>query len=245
MGKTIFITGGTKGIGFSVAETMAKSGYNLLLTYANDSKQALDAQKQLLSQFPELSINLLQADITQADSINRISSYLNQQNTTLFTVIFNAGLTCRTAFEQFTPKEWEEVFFANVHFPVFLLQHLINNNQIENNGNVLFTGSLMGEFPHSVSLAYGVTKSAVHALVKNLVKFLQPYNIRVNAIAPGFVDTEWQKNKPAEIRKSIESKISLGRFCDPKELSEVYRMIIENTYFNGEIVTLSGGYSFK
>lgn len=245
MEKTIFITGGTKGIGFSIAETMAKSGYNLLLTYANDSHQAADVQSRLTTQFPKQNIKVLQADVTQSSSVDQINDYLSQQNICLHAVVLNAGLTCRTPFEQFTPQEWEEVFFANIHFPVFLLQKLINNKRIENGGNVLFTGSLMGEYPHSVSLAYGVTKSAIHSLVKNLVKFLQPYGIRVNAVAPGFVDTEWQKNKPAEIRKNIESKIALGRFCTPNELSEVYKMIIENSYFNGEIVTLSGGYSFK
>ena len=61
----------------------------------------------------------------------------------------------------------------------------------------------------------------------------------------GFVDTEWQKTKPAEIRRNIENKVSLGRFCDPDELAEVYKMLIENSYFNGEIVVVDGGYSYK
>lgn len=245
MGKYIFITGGTKGIGLSIAETMAKSGYDLILTYATDGQQAIDVQSGLQNRYPEASFKILKADITQQESVKKITDFLIEGNISLFSVVFNAGITCRTPFEEFTHEEWEQVFFANVHFPVFLLQELCNKKRIEVGGNVLFTGSLMGEFPHSVSLAYGVTKSAVHSLVKNLVKFLQPYHIRVNAIAPGFVDTEWQKNKPVEIRKSIESKIALGRFCDPKELSDVYKMIIENAYFNGEIVTLSGGYSYR
>jgi 3-oxoacyl-[acyl-carrier protein] reductase len=103
----------------------------------------------------------------------------------------------------------------------------------------------MGIYPHSVSLAYGVTKSAVHALVKNLVKFLAPYGIRVNGVAPGFVDTEWQKEKPLEIRRSIEGKVSLGRFCEPEEIAEVYKMVIGNSYLTGEIIVVDGGYSYK
>ena len=96
-----------------------------------------------------------------------------------------------------------------------------------------------------MGLVYGVTKSAVHALVKNLVKFLAPYSIRVNGVAPGFVDTDWQKNKPAAIRKNIENKISLERFCEPREVAEVYKMLIDNSYFNGEIIVVDGGYSYK
>ena len=244
MGKHILITGGTKGIGKAVAETLAKSDYDLILTYSADSAEAVRVQEELQSAYTS-QVQLLQADITEKSSVDKIYSFLKEKNITLHTLVFNAGITCRTPFEETSHEEWERVFFANVHFPVFLLQELCRNGAIENGGNVLFTGSLMGEYPHSVSLAYGVTKSAVHALVKNLVKFLQPYRVRVNAVAPGFVDTEWQKTKPAEIRRSIESKIALGRFCTPEELSEVYKMIIENSYFNGEIVTLSGGYSYK
>ena len=242
MGRNILITGGTKGIGHAVAEILAASGYNLILTYASDKvlarKVQLDFQKKYSSK-----VQILQADISDKDSIDVIETFLIKNDIHLYSIVFNAGLTCRTSFELISMKEWETVFFANVHFPVFLLQRIYT--RIETGGNVLFTGSLMGEYPHSVSLSYGVTKSAVHSLVKNLVKFLQPYKIRVNAVAPGFVDTEWQKNKPAEIRKSIEGKIALERFCKPEELSKIYKMIIENVYFNGEIVSLSGGYSYK
>ncbi|OQA88184.1 MAG: 3-oxoacyl-(acyl-carrier-protein) reductase FabG [Bacteroidetes bacterium ADurb.Bin234] len=196
-----------------------------------------------LKKFGSTKVHILQADITKKESIPFIDSFLTEHDIFLYSLVFNAGITCRTPFEQISMEEWENVFFGNIHFPVFLLQRILN--RIESGGNVLFTGSLMGIYAHSVSLAYGVTKSGVHALVKNLVKFLQPYNIRVNAVAPGFVDTEWQKNKPAEIRKNIENKIALGRFCSPDELSETYKMLIENRYFNGEIIVMSGGYSYQ
>ena len=128
-------------------------------------------------------------------------------------------------------------------FLFFFMQRIVS--LMNKGGSVVFTGSLMGIQPHSVSLVYGVTKGAIHALVKNMVKFLVPYELRVNAVAPGFVDTEWQKTKPIEIRKNIENKVALGRFCEPEELAEVYKMLIENSYFNGEIVVVDGGYSYK
>jgi Dehydrogenases with different specificities (related to short-chain alcohol dehydrogenases) len=103
----------------------------------------------------------------------------------------------------------------------------------------------MGIQPHSVSLAYGVTKASVHALVRNLVKFFTDKQIRVNAVAPGFVDTEWQKTKPAEIRENITRKVAAGRFCTPEELTDVYMMLIGNQYMNGEIVVCDGGYSYR
>ena len=242
MSKFALITGGTKGIGKAVAQVLANAGYNLILTYGNDAETAQSVQKKLAEKYTT-EIFILQADITSEKSIQVIADFLEKNNIRLFSLIFNAGITSRTPFEKITPDEWERVFYANVHFPVFLLQRILSRMEI--GGNVLFTGSLMGVYPHSVSLSYGVTKSAVHALVQNLVKFLAPYKIRVNAIAPGFVDTDWQKTKPAEIRKNIENKIALERFCEPDDLAEVYKLIVENNYLNGEIITVSGGYSYK
>src|SRR5574344_421726 len=241
MEKYALITGGTKGIGKAVALCLGNSGYHLILTYASDSETATVVCRDLHNS--GIKVEALQADVSKSESIDLISQYLISNGIGLDALILNAGMTCRKSFEDLTFEEWNQVFFANVHFPVFLLQRIIG--QINEGGCVVFTGSLMGIEPHSVSLAYGVTKSAVHALVKNLVKFLSPYHLRVNGVAPGFVDTEWQKTKPKEIRQNIERKVALGRFCDPDELAEVYKMLIENSYFNGEIVVVDGGYAYK
>ena len=242
MNKLILITGGTKGIGKAVASCLGRAGYDLILTYAADTDTAESTRRELMA-LGGGEVFLLKADISRRETIGLIASFLEEKDFRLDGLVLNAGLTCRDPFEKLELEDWERVFFANVHFPVFLLRQIVG--RIKPGGSVVFTGSLMGIQPHSVSLVYGVTKSAVHALVKNLVKFLVPYELRVNAVAPGFVDTEWQKTKPAEIRRNIENKVSLGRFCDPDELAEVYKMLIENRYFNGEVVVVDGGYSYK
>jgi 3-oxoacyl-[acyl-carrier protein] reductase len=240
--KRALITGGTKGIGKAVATSLAQAGYDLLLTYASDRDSARQTGEELQERYGA-DVRLLEADITGKQSIDKISACLEENFLRLDAIVFNAGLTCRDAFETMSAEDWEKVFFGNVHFPVFLLQRIVS--LINEGGCIVFTGSAMGIHPHAASLSYGVTKSTVHALVKNLVKTLVPYHIRVNAIAPGFVDTDWQLTKPADIRRNIESKIALGRFCEPEEIAEVYKMAIENPYLNGEIIVVDGGYSYK
>ncbi|MDR1331707.1 MAG: SDR family oxidoreductase [Tannerella sp.] len=242
MDKYAFITGGTKGIGRAVASLLAQSGYNLFLSYGKDDVAAQAVATHLQTQH-HVAVHTLRADISERSAIEDILRYVSAHSLKMDVVVFNAGLTCREPFESMDPEEWERVFFANVHFPVFLLQRLVKH--INTDGCVIFTGSLMGIEPHATSLSYGVTKAAVHALTKNMVKFLTPYRIRVNAVAPGFVNTDWQKTKPEAIRRSIESKVASGRFCEPDELADVYKMLIDNCYFNGEIIVVDGGYSYK
>ncbi|MGL5317704.1 MAG: SDR family NAD(P)-dependent oxidoreductase [Bacteroidales bacterium] len=242
MNKLALITGGTKGIGKAVAYRLAKEGYDLLLTYSSDQLAAEACAKEITSIYQAKTV-VVKADVTSLDSIATIVAQICETNRKLDAVVLNAGLTYRASFEEMEPDEWRRVFEANVHYPTFLTQKLVDH--IQPGASIVFTGSLMGIFPHSVSLAYGVTKSAAHALVVNLVKFLAPYNIRVNGVAPGFVDTEWQKTKPAEIRKSIESKVAAGRFCTPEELTDAYMLMIDNKYMNGEVLVIDGGYSYK
>lgn len=242
MSKTALVTGATKGIGKAVSIRLLNEGWNLIATYASDNESANISYAEFCEIAPG-QVHLLKADISDLESVGIIDGFLSEHNITIDAVVFNAGITDRADFHDIKPENWAKVFTANVHFPVFLLQKIYPI--LNTGGSVTFTGSLMAIQPHSVSLAYGVTKASVHALVKNMVKFFVDKQIRVNAVAPGFVDTEWQKNKPAEIRKNITNKLASGRFCSPEELTDVYMLLINNNYMNGEIVVCDGGYSYK
>jgi 3-oxoacyl-[acyl-carrier protein] reductase len=242
MNKTALITGATKGIGKAVSERLLEEGWDVIMTYSSDDETASAVYEELTLCYSG-RVYLLKADISDLHSIEIIYQFLVERNIRLKAVVFNAGLTDRSDFQTIDQENWYKVFNANVHFPVFLLQKLYAN--IEEQGSIVFTGSLMAIHPHSVSLAYGVTKASVHALVKNLVKFFAEKQVRVNAVAPGFVDTEWQKNKPTAIRDNINRKLALGRFCTPQELTDAYWFLINNAYMNGEIIVCDGGYSFK
>lgn len=240
MNKLALITGGTKGIGLAVAHRMAGDGYDLIIT--SNEFEINEPIIEICKSFGK-SINLIESDITRPESIYKIIEYLFYNKLKLDALVLNAAITYRADFEEMKIDDWKTTFDANIHYPVFLMQQILP--YLNKKSSIVFTGSLMAIQPHSVSLAYGVTKSAVHAIVKNMVKFLQPYEIRINCVAPGFVDTEWQKNKPAEIRKNIENKLASKRFCSPEELTDAYMFLINNNYVNGEIIVIDGAYSYK
>lgn len=236
------VTGGTKGIGKEICRKLLIHGYSVIAVYSNDDTSALLTKKEFGTEFPDLFF-LIKCDLSDTENISDLFSEVSLITQSVDVLILNAGKTIRKGIADMTIGEWNSVLSVNLTTPIFLIQRFL---PILNRGsNIIFTGSSMTVFPHSVSLAYGITKSAVHALVKNLVKFLTPYEIRVNCVAPGFVDTEWQKEKPAEVRQNIMKKISLKRFAKPEEVASVYLFIISNQYLNGEIIAIDGGYSYE
>lgn len=236
------VTGGTKGIGKEICRKLLIHGYSVIAVYSNDDTSALLTKKEFGTEFPDLFF-LIKCDLSDTENISDLFSEVSLITQSVDVLILNAGKTIRKGIADMTIGEWNSVLSVNLTTPIFLIQRFL---PILNRGsNIIFTGSSMTVFPHSVSLSYGITKSAVHALVKNLVKFLTPYEIRVNCVAPGFVDTEWQKEKPAEVRQNIMKKISLKRFAKPEEVASVYLFIISNQYLNGEIIAIDGGYSYE
>ncbi|MCX6194267.1 MAG: SDR family NAD(P)-dependent oxidoreductase [Cytophagales bacterium] len=240
--KTALITGGSKGIGSVVAEKLLFEGYNLIITYNNDKNSAENLLADFKKKYEERRIDLIRLDCGDLNSVPILSDYFKENNINVDVIIFNAGYTDRSEFVDIKLESWSRVFDVNINFPVFLLQKLFR--QINPNGTILFTGSIMGIHPHSSSLSYGISKSAVHSLVKNLVKVFSDRKIRVNAIAPGFVNTTWQNNKPIDQITRISKKIALERFCEPSELVNAYWLLIENSYINGEVIVVDGGYLF-
>ena len=137
----------------------------------------------------------------------------------------------------------ENVFNVNIFNAYIIIRELYD--YLDNNAKIIVTGSQMGINPHSVSSLYGMSKSCLHSMVKNLVKEFEGSNITINAIVPGFVDTNWQKNKPQEIRENICKKTALHRFATVEEVVKGFQFCMENDFINGSLIEINGGYCYE
>lgn len=238
--KNALVTGATKGIGLATAKMLLQKGYFVTATYAHNEEAANECRNELakISQ----NFEVIKADQSDKASMRSLVQHLLNKGC-IECIVCNTGITLRKEFTMITDEEWENAMHTNLNSNVFLIRDLYNN--IPNDSRIIFIGSLMGIYPHGTSLVYGVTKAATHALALNLVKCFEDSGTTVNAIAPGFVETEWHATKPEEIRNNIYAKSAIKRFAKPEEVADAVRFCIDNPFVNGSIIEVSGGYSFK
>ena len=233
--KQALVTGGIKGIGLAVTKMLLQEGYAVTASYAHDEATAQKIQA-------ELPVDVICAAQDDKEQLRALVEHLRAKGS-LDCIVLNAGTTERSGLKDTTDEAWERVMQVNVNSNVSLVRDLYG--VIAPNARIVFMGSMMGILPHSVSLVYGVSKAAEIALAKNLVKEFAGTGTTVNVIAPGFVDTDWQKNKSEEIRQNICNKTAAGRFAKPEEIAEAVRFCVNNAFVNGSVIEIHGGYNFK
>ena len=238
--RNAIVTGATTGIGLAVARMLLAEGYHVVVTYAHDEESAAKCREQLAKISSHFEV--IKADQSDREAMREFAKSMAKFDT-IDCIVCNAGATLRCDLESITDEEWERTMQINVNSSLYLIRDLYR--RIPNGSRIVFIGSLMGIHPHGTSLAYGVTKAAVHALAQNLVKCFEGTDTTVNAIAPGFVETEWQSTKPQHIRENIYAKSAVKRFATTDEVADAVRFCVNNGFVNGSVLEISGGYSFK
>lgn len=230
--KTAIVTGGTSGIGLGVTRMLIGKGYRVYATYVGpDFEDKID------------NFEAVKVDQSDRKQLYAFVERIKKQCESVDCIICNAGLSIRKSFTETTDKDWDTMMEVAVNSHYILIRELYG--LIPEGSRIVFTGSQMGLMPHAMVLAYGVTKSAVHALAKNLVKEFEGTGTTVNAVVPGFVETPWQKEKPEEIKQNIYRKTAIHRFASVDEVVDAYRFCIENPFVNGSLIEVNGGYSYK
>ena len=230
--KIAIVTGGTSGIGFGVAKMLLLKGYKVYATYVGED-------------FCEKIDNFEAVKVNQCnrEELYSFISRIKNECETIDCIVCNAGMSIRKSFVETTDADWDMQMEVAVNSHYILIRELFK--LIPCDSRIIFTGSQMGLMPHAMVLSYGVTKAAVHALAKNLVKEFENTGTTVNAIVPGFVETPWQKEKPENIKQNIYNKTAIHRFATVEEVVDAYRFCIDNKFVNGSLIEVNGGYNYK
>ncbi len=238
MTKTIFITGGSRGIGEAVVR-MSAGKYNVAFTYNHSKDKALALEKSLNDEFG--GVFAVWCDVFDEQSVQNAVNSVKKRFGKIDILVNNAGIAKSGLLIDFSLDEWKKLFDVNVNGTFNVTKAVVADMMSRGDGAIVNVSSVWGVKGASMEVAYSSTKSAIVGFTKALAKEVAPSGVRVNAVAPGAIDTDMMKvYSEAEIDDLCQNSIPLGRLGKPEEVASTILFLAENTYITGQVLGIDG-----
>lgn len=236
--KIILVTGASRGIGRQIAKTLAEKGNIVIANYNNSEDKA----QQLLKETENFNVEIYKADVSKREEVKNMVDYVLTKYGKIDVLINNAGIDEYKLFTDITDEDWDRMMKTNLYSVFCTTQEVVKNMIHEKNGCIINISSIWGLVGGSLETHYSASKAGINGLTKALAKELGPSNIRVNAIAPGVIDTDMNKNLTKEDVKCLEDETPLGRIGTPLDIAKCVNWLIEDTFTTGQIISPNGGW---
>ena len=241
--KVVVITGSSRGIGAEIVRTLANENYKVILNYNNSKEQAEKIQQELLEQGKEIEI--IKADVSKKEEAEKLIRFAINKFNKIDILVNNAGLSLEGLFTDVTEEMWKEIIDTNLNSVFYCTQQAIKYMIQKQQGCIINISSIWGETGASCEVAYSTTKAAINGMTKALAKEVGSSNIRVNAIAPGIIDTDMNKNLTTEELEQIKEQIPLNKIGKAIDIAKCVKWLIEDEYTTGQIISINGGWYIK
>lgn len=242
MNKVVLITGASRGIGRSCATCFAKNKYNVIINYLNNEEKALNLKEELETKY-NVECMVIKADVSIENDVKNMVEQAIEKFGKIDCLVNNAGIALDTTFEDKTTESFQKTLNTNL-IGTFLTSKYVAKYMKENKDgciiNISSTNGIDTYYPYSME--YDASKAGVISLTKNLAVELAPY-IRVNSVAPGWINTDMNKELSEEFKQEELSKILLNRFAEDYEVAKVVYFLAtpDASYINGSIIRVDGG----
>ena len=241
--RVVLITGASRGIGADTAREFAKNNYNVVINYNSSEKEAKELKQDLGNNY-NIKVLLIKCDVSNEVEVKNMVEYVISEFGTIDVLVNNAGIAIDTLFEDKTAQNFRKTLDVNL-IGTFLVSKYVGNVMMENKcGSIVNVSSTNGiDTYYPMSLDYDASKAGVISLTHNLALQYSPF-IRVNAVAPGWVNTDMNKELTQEFIAEENKKIMLNRFADSKEIAKVIYFIGSESasYINSEVIRVDGGF---
>ena len=240
-GKSILITGGSRGIGAETARLFAKKGWSVAVNYNQSEEKALALVDELRGQ--GLSAMAVQADVSDPAQVQRMVDSVLEKFCQLDTLLCNAGISETGLFTDLSYARWQRLFGVNLdgmyHCCQAVLPHFIHKKA----GNIITMSSIWGLTGASCEVAYSATKAAIIGFTKALAKELGPSHIAVNCVAPGVIDTEMNGQLSPETMEILREETPLGRVGTAADVAETIHFLASQSgsFYTGQVLSPNGG----
>jgi len=238
--KVALVTGGSRGIGRATVLELAKKGCNVAFFYHSREEEAKKIEKE--AEKFGVKVKGYQVDVSKSEDVRRVFQQLKRDFGSIDILVNNAGIISKTySIFQIPEEEWDTVINVNLKGAFNVTQIAVQDMKEKNRGSIVNVSSIAGKMGGNVGVHYAASKAGLIGMTFSLARELAQYNITVNAVAPGPVDTDMMKNVSKERLKIILSGIPLKRMATPEEVAKTIVFLIENDYITGEVVDINGG----
>ena len=239
MRKTVLITGGSRGLGASISRIFAQNNYNIIINYKERDINAVNLKEELESSY-NVDVLLVKADISVEEEVKEMFQNIIQKYPKIDVLVNNASIALDNDLDNKDALEFKRVLDVNLLGTYLVIKYSLD---LFDTGSIINVASTNGiDTGYIESIDYDASKAGVIALTHDFARALAP-DIRVNAVAPGWINTDMTSNLNPEFKKNEIDKILLKRFADPEEVAKVVFFLASSdaSYINDTIIRVDGG----
>ena len=239
--KVAIVTGGSRGIGKAIVEEFAREGANVAFNFLKSEDKALELKKKIKGMGRE--VLTFRQDVKNYEAIKVMVEGVKVHFGRLDIIVNNAGILRDKALMLMEEQDWEDVIATNLSGAFNLVRAAIVTFMKQKSGNIINLTSVAGIKGMPRQVNYSASKAGIIGLTKALAREVGPYNVRVNAIAPGFIDTDMVSGLKDEYKQEILNRIPLKRFGKAEEVAKIATFLASSRskYITGQVVTIDGG----
>ena len=238
--KVIVVTGGSRGIGAEIVKLLAKCGNNVILNYNKSEECAKNVEKELAEQGKVEDI--FKADTSKSEKATKLIQFALNKYGRIDVLVNNAGISQSKLFTNITDEEWQNMIDNNLSSAFYCSREAVKTMIHNKQGLIINISSIWGITGACMEVHYSTAKAGMIGLTKALAKELGPSNIRVNAIAPGIIDTDMVKGYSRDEIKEIENDIPLEKIGKASNIAKCVKWLVEDDYTTGEVISINGGW---
>lgn len=241
MNKVAFITGATRGIGRQIAITLAKEGFDIAINYRKENEDLIETKKMVEDQ--KVKCFTVQGDVSSFEDSERMVKDIIEDFNHIDILVNNAGITKDMLLMRMKKEDFESVIGVNLVGTFNITKNVIPYMMKNRSGRIINVSSVVGISGNAGQTNYSASKAGIIGFTKSLAKEVGSRNILVNAVAPGFIETQMTDVLKEEVKEEISKTIPLKRMGTVEDVANVVKFLAskDSSYITGQVINIDGG----